>query len=62
MKMRKPCDPGNSELWDIDNPGIFRTLKYLKPDTYSELSERFNIGCFAEIVKSYILELRQGSD
>ena len=26
------CNPGNSEPWHIDNPGIFRILTYLKPD------------------------------
>ena len=37
----------------FDNPGIFRTLTYLKPYTYSEPSERFKMECFEKIVKSY---------
>ena len=31
-------NPGNSEPWHIDIHEIFRTLEYLKPDTYSEPS------------------------
>ena len=30
------CNPENSEPWHIDNPGILRTLKYLKPNKYSD--------------------------
>ena len=47
------CNPGNSEPWHIDNPGLFRTLTYLKPHTYVEPSQRCKIECFAKIVKSY---------
>ena len=43
----------NPKHWHIDLCGIFRTLKYLKPNTYSELSKRFKMECFAKIVKSY---------
>ena len=32
---------------------MFRTLIYLKPDTYSEPSQRFKIEFFAKIVKNY---------
>ena len=47
------CNPGNSKPWHIDNPGIFKTMVYLKPDTYSESSQRFKMDCFAKIVKGY---------
>ena len=30
------CNPENSEPWHNDNPGILRTLKYLKPNKYSD--------------------------
>ena len=43
----------NSEPWRINNPGIFITLTYLQPDTYSEPSLRFQMEWFAKIVKSY---------
>ena len=43
-------NPGNSELWYIDIPGMFRVLKYLKPDIYSEPSQRFKMKCFVKIV------------
>ena len=36
-----------------ENLRIFRTLIYLKPDTYSESSQRFGIEFFAKIVKRY---------
>ena len=35
------CNPGNSEPWHIENHGLFRTLTYLKPNTYSEPFQRF---------------------
>ena len=47
------CNPVNSEPCRNDNPGIFRTPKYLKLDTYSEPYERFKMECLAKIVKSY---------
>ena len=37
------CNCGNSEPWDIDNPGISRTVTYLKSKTHSEPSQRFKI-------------------
>ena len=40
------CNPGNWEPWHIVNSGIFRTLTYLKPGTYSEALQRFKMGCF----------------
>ena len=39
--------PYYKHLW------IFRTLAYLKPDTHSELSQRFTMEFFAKIVKNY---------
>ena len=36
-----------------ENLRIFRTLTYLKPDVYAELSQRFTMEFFAEIVKNY---------
>ena len=63
------CNPGNSEPWHIDNPGIMRTLTYLKPGIYSEPSQRFRVKCFAKTVKSYnyflkalILDFWQGTE
>ena len=60
---------GNSEPWHIDNPGIFRNLIYLSPDTYSEPAKRLKMGCLAKIVKRYnyfskfsILDLRKCSE
>ena len=47
------CRPVNSETWHIDNPGIFITLTYLKPDTYSQSFQRFKFECFPKIVKSH---------
>ena len=44
---------GNSEPWHIGNPGILRTLTHLKPDLYSQPSQKFKMECFAKIVKSY---------
>ena len=64
-KIGKPCvileiqnsdtlyNPGNSKPWHTDIPGIFRALKYLKPDTYSGPSHRLKMKCFAKINKSY---------
>ena len=38
----------------IDNPGIFRTLTYLKLDTYSKLSQIFvKMECFAKTLYNY---------
>ena len=43
-------NPVNSvENTGIENPEIFRTLAYLKPDIYAEPSQRFKM----EIVKSH---------
>ena len=39
--------------WHIDNPGIIRILTYLKPDRYSEPSQRFKMERFVKIIKSY---------
>ena len=36
-----------------ENLRIFRTLTYLKPDSCAELSQRFTMEFFAEIVKNY---------
>ena len=36
-----------------ENLQKFKTLTYLKPDTYSDLSQRFKIKFFVEIVKNY---------
>ena len=36
-----------------ENLRIFRTLIYLKPDTYLEPSQRYKMGFFAKIVKNY---------
>ena len=36
-----------------ENLGVFRTLTYLKPDTYLEASQRFKTEFFAKIVKNY---------
>ena len=48
------CIPTHSEPCHInDNLRILRTLTYLKPDTYSEHSQRFKITFFANIVKNY---------
>ena len=50
-----------SESWNIQNPSIiasrriFRTLSYLKPDTYSKSSQRFKMQFFAKIVNVYNL-------
>ena len=41
------------EIQNPDSSGIFRTLTYLKLDTYSEPSQRFKIECFAKIILSY---------
>ena len=30
------CNPENSEPWHIDKPGMLRTLKYFKPNKYSD--------------------------
>ena len=30
------CNPENLEPWHIGNPGMLRTLKYLKPNKYSD--------------------------
>ena len=38
---------------NTDNPGVFKALVHLKPNTYSEPSQRFKMECFAKIVKSY---------
>ena len=43
---------------EIGNPGILRTLTYLKPNTYSEPSQRFKMECFPKIIKSYRVILR----
>ena len=52
MKIGKPCV--TLEIQNpTDNPEIFRTLTYLKLDTYSEPSQRFKMECFAKIVKSH---------
>ena len=46
------------EPWHIDNTGIFRILTYLKPNIYSEPSQRFfKMECFAKIVKNYCRSL-----
>ena len=37
------CKAGIAEPWHIDNPGIFRTLSGVKPDTYSEPPQSFKI-------------------
>ena len=45
----------NSEFWHIYTYlklRILATLTYLKPDTHSEPSQRFNMEFFAKIVKS----------
>ena len=43
-----------SELCHIyENLLIFRTLTYLKPNSFSEPSQRFKIDVFAKIVKNY---------
>ena len=47
------CNPGNSEPWHIGNPGMFRTLTYLKPNAYLENSQRFKMDYFAKIAKNY---------
>ena len=47
------CNPGNSETWYIDNPGIFRTLTCLTPHTSGKPSQRFKMECFPKIFKSY---------
>ena len=44
---------GNSEPWHIDNLGIFRSLTYLKSDTYSEISQSFKMECFVKTIKRY---------
>ena len=36
-----------------ENLQIFRTLTYLKPDTYAEPSQRFKMEFFSKIVKNY---------
>ena len=46
------CNPRDSELWLINNSGIFRILTYLKPDRYSETSQRFKMECFNKIDES----------
>ena len=50
----------NCILTHIKNPVIFMKIykyslirTYLKPDTYSEPSQRFEMECFAKIVKNY---------
>ena len=47
------CNSGNSGTWNIKNPRIFRTLKYLKSHTCAESSQRLNMECFTKIVESY---------
>ena len=37
------CKPKNSESWRTNNPGTFRILIYLKPETYSEPSQMFKM-------------------
>ena len=44
------CKPRNSELWHIGNPGIFRTPTYLKLNTYSKPSQKFNMAYFVKTV------------
>ena len=46
------CNPGNSESQHVVNSGIFKTLTYLKPTTYSERSRRFKMECFGKAIKS----------
>ena len=42
------------ETWHIlENLRIFRTLTYLKLDTYSEPSQMFKVAFFAKIIKNY---------
>ena len=48
------CKPRNSELWHIGNPGIFRTPTYLKLNTYSKPSQKFNMACFVKTVVKVI--------
>ena len=49
-----PTHIQNPVIFD-ENLQIFRTLTYLKLDTYFEPSQTFKIGCFAKIVKKTII-------
>ena len=54
LKLPKLHPDAYSEPCHInENLGVFRTLTYLKPDTYLEASQRFKTEFFAKIVKNY---------
>ena len=44
-----------SEPWHMDSSLIFRTLTYLKLNTYSETLQRFKIECFVKIIFDRVL-------